>query len=126
MPKSKSPAPESAPPAVDEAALNSRLKSMAAAHLKTASASLSDASGLHHILGKLGAADAGSAGRLEAISAARAAIAKLESWAGDQSPVEPVPDRDVEPTESWARRVRRPATVDPAATLIDPNWAKRR
>jgi len=120
MPKAKPSAPDSGSPAVvDEAALHSRLKSMAAAHLKTASASLSDASGLHHILGKLGAADAGSAGRLEAISAARAAIVKLEAWVGEQPPVAAAV---LEPSESLRRW---PPAVDPAAALIDPSWMRR-
>ncbi len=121
MPKSRPPEPvdPNEPPE-----LRGRLRSMAADHLRVAASSLHEAHALHDALSKLGAADSGSSGRVDAIAAARTAIARIAGWTSAQPAIVAV--KSVEPAESWARRVRRPATVDPAATLIDPNWARRR
>ncbi len=115
---SKSPPPEPVENTVDEPKMHARLRAMAAVHLKAATIALSDAHGLHGILEKLGASDAGSSKRTEAIAEARAALAKLEKWSSAQPTPEPV-----DPTESWFGR--RPPAVDPGAHLDGPRWHAR-
>jgi len=121
-PKSNPPAPESVE-AVDPnepPELRGRLRSMAADHLRVAASSLHEAHALHDALSKLGAADSGSSGRVDAIAAARTAIAKIAGWTSAQPAIVAV--KSVEPAEALRRW---PPVIDPAAALIDPSWMRR-